>query len=59
MRHGGGAGFSFFAAFPFFNNVDERRHFDLAATAIAIAITVAEFFANGVAFASAYNWLHM
>jgi len=30
-----------------------------AATAIAIAITVSEFFANGVAFASAYNWFHM
>ena len=30
-----------------------------SATAIAIAITVSEFFANGVAFASAYNWFHM
>jgi hypothetical protein len=30
-----------------------------AAMAIAIAITVSEFFANGVAFASAYNWFHM
>jgi hypothetical protein len=40
--------FLFSAAFPFFNNVDELRHFNLAATAIAIVITVAEFFANGV-----------
>jgi hypothetical protein len=27
--------------------------------AIATAITIAEFFANGVAFASIYNWFHM
>jgi hypothetical protein len=30
-----------------------------AIAAIVIAITVSEFFANSVAFASAYNWFHM
>ena len=30
-----------------------------AVGAIAVAITVSEFFANSVAFASAYNWFHM
>jgi hypothetical protein len=29
VRDGGRPGLSFSAAFPFFNNVDERRHFDL------------------------------
>jgi len=30
-----------------------------AVGSIAVAITVSEFFANSVAFASAYNWFHM
>ena len=30
-----------------------------ALVAIAIAITISESFANGVAFASVYNWFHM
>jgi len=28
-------------------------------SAIAITITISEVLANGVAFASAYNWFHM
>jgi hypothetical protein len=30
-----------------------------ALVAVAMAITISEFFANGVAFASVYNWFHM
>ena len=31
----------------------------LALVAIAMAITISESFANGIAFASVYNWFHM
>jgi hypothetical protein len=44
------------------NRRRERRSHDLALPAllaIALAITISEFFTNGVAFASVYNWFHM